>query len=44
MVGVRMSRDLQKEVRTWASNQDDEPALATAIRRLVEIGLRSKGK
>ena len=39
MVGVRMSEDLQKEVRAWAHEQDDGPALATAIRRLVEIGL-----
>jgi hypothetical protein len=41
MVGVRMSKDLQKEIRAWASKQDDNPALATAIRRLVEIGLKA---
>jgi hypothetical protein len=42
MVGVRMSTELQDEVRKWASKQDDETALAPAIRRLVEIGLKGK--
>jgi hypothetical protein len=39
MVGVRMSDDLQNEVREWAEEHDDLP-LATAIRRLVEMGLK----
>ena len=39
MVGVRMSDDLQNEVREWAEEHDDLP-LATAIRRLVELGLK----
>jgi hypothetical protein len=43
MVGVRMSENLQDEIRTWAGKQCDDPPLATAIRRLVEIGLRTKG-
>lgn len=34
-----MSLELQRDVRRWASKQHDEPALAAAIRRLVEIGL-----
>jgi hypothetical protein len=42
MVGVRMPEDLQDEIRTWANKQKDTPALATAIRRLVEIGLKVK--
>ena len=42
MVGVRMPEDLQDEIRKWASKQHDSPALATAIRRLVEIGLKAK--
>jgi hypothetical protein len=41
MVGVRMSDDLQDEIRMWAEDHDDLP-LATAIRRLVEMGLRAK--
>jgi hypothetical protein len=39
MVGVRMSDDLQDQVRDWAEEHDDLP-LATAIRRLVELGLK----
>ena len=42
MVGVRMSKDLQKQIRAWAADQEDKPPLATAIRRLVEIGLKVK--
>lgn len=42
MVGVRMSDKLQDEIRKWSTKQADAPALATAIRRLVEIGLTVK--
>lgn len=42
LVGVRMSLELQDSVRAWGTRQDDKPALATAIRRLVEIGLKGK--
>ena len=41
MVGVRISEDLQAEIRSWAGKQDNNPPLATAIRRLVELGRRS---
>jgi hypothetical protein len=44
MVGVRMTDDFQAEIKAWSKNQPDHPALATAIRRLVEIGLKAKGK
>jgi hypothetical protein len=44
MVGVRMSEELQKQIKAWATKQDDDPPLATAVRRLVEIGLQSKRK
>jgi hypothetical protein len=42
MVGVRMTDDLQAEIKAWSKKQPDLPALATAIRRLVELGLKSK--
>ena len=42
MVGVRMTDELQSQVRAWAKKQDDNPPLAAAIRRLVEIGLKAK--
>jgi len=44
MVGVRMSQELQAEIKAWARKQQDEPPLATAIRRLVEIGLTVKAR
>jgi hypothetical protein len=44
MVGVRMSEELQAEIRVWAGKQDDDPPLAAAIRRLVELGLKAKAK
>ncbi|WP_018319360.1 hypothetical protein [Bradyrhizobium sp. WSM2793] len=40
LVGVRMPNELQAEVRAWAKDQPDKPKLATAVRRLVEIGLK----
>jgi hypothetical protein len=42
LVGVRMTEDFQAEIKAWAKKQSDDPALATAIRRLVEIGLTVK--
>jgi hypothetical protein len=37
-----MSEELQAEIMAWSHSQADEPKLATAIRRLVEIGLKAK--
>jgi hypothetical protein len=44
LVGVRMTDDLQAEIKAWAKRQEDQPPLAAAIRRLVELGLKAKGK
>jgi hypothetical protein len=44
LVGVRMTEEFQDEIRAWAKKQADQPPLAAAIRRLVEIGLRAKAK
>ena len=41
LVGVRMTDEFQDQVRAWAKQQKDKPPLASAIRRLVEIGLSS---
>jgi hypothetical protein len=38
-----MTEDFQATIKVWAEKQSDQPALATAIRRLVELGL-SNGK
>jgi hypothetical protein len=40
MVGIRMSKELQKEIRAWAAKQEDNPPLARAIRRLCQIALK----
>jgi len=42
MVGIRMSKDLQKEIRAWAARQEDNPPLARAIRRMCAIVLKTK--
>jgi len=44
LVGVRMTEELQAQIKSWAKKQDDAPPLATAIRRLVEIGLAGAKK
>jgi hypothetical protein len=31
-------------VDAWAASQADEPSRSEAIRRLVELGLKAKGK
>jgi hypothetical protein len=31
-------------VDKWAAKQDDQPGCSEAIRRLVELGLKAKGK
>ncbi|MGE9009795.1 hypothetical protein ACO2JO_14505 [Leptospira interrogans] len=42
LVGVRMTEEFQAEIRAWSKKQPDDPALATAIRRLVELGLKAR--
>jgi hypothetical protein len=42
MVGVRMTLEFQATIKAWAKKQADDPGLAAAIRRLVEIGLKAK--
>jgi hypothetical protein len=37
-----MTEAFQAEIKSWAKKQEDHPALATAIRRLVELGLKVK--
>jgi hypothetical protein len=39
LVGVRMTPEFQKPIRDWANAQDDNPSMAEAVRRLIEIGL-----
>ena len=44
LVGVRMHEEMQDLIKNWAAKQNDHPSLAGAIRRLVELGLKAKGK
>lgn len=44
LVGVRIQPDMAKALDDWRRRQDDLPGRPEAIRRLVQIGLRSKAK
>jgi hypothetical protein len=41
MMGVRVSEDLRGRIESWAHGRPDKPSLSEAIRRLIELGLRS---
>jgi len=40
----RASDELVAMVDAWGARQDDAPTRSEAIRRLVELGLKAKGK
>ena len=44
MTAIRLSSELRANVNAWAAAQADEPSRSEAIRRLVELGLKAKGK
>jgi hypothetical protein len=44
MMGFRASPVLRASIVRWAESQPDMPTLSEATRRLVEIGLKAKGK
>ncbi|HEX7566422.1 MAG TPA: hypothetical protein VF396_24690 [Bradyrhizobium sp.] len=44
MMGLRGTPEFRAEIEAWAERQHDNPKLSEAIRRLVELGLKSKGK
>jgi hypothetical protein len=37
-----MTEEFQDKIKAWAKKQEDDPSLAAAIRRLVEMGLKAK--
>jgi metal-responsive CopG/Arc/MetJ family transcriptional regulator len=41
---MRLSDEFIATVDAWAARQDDSPNRSEAIRRLVELGLKAKGK
>ena len=44
LMGFRAAPVIRASIVRWAENQPDNPSLSEAIRRLVEIGLKAKGK
>jgi hypothetical protein len=42
LVGVRITEEFQASIKAWAKKEPDQPALAPAIRRLIELGLAVK--
>jgi hypothetical protein len=43
-IGVRVAPEFLKLIDQWRKKQDDVPTRPEAIRRLVELGLKAKGK
>jgi hypothetical protein len=43
-IGARWPDDIVSEIDAWRRKEPDQPGRAKAIRRLVEIGLKAKGK
>ena len=43
-VMVRVQPDMAKQLDDWRRKQEDLPGRPEAIRRLVELGLKAKGK
>jgi hypothetical protein len=43
-VMVRVQPDMAKQLDDWRRKQDDLPGRPEAIRRLVGLGLKAKGK
>jgi hypothetical protein len=44
LMGFRADPIIRASIVRWAENQPDTPTLSEAIRRLVELGLKVKGK
>jgi hypothetical protein len=44
LVGQRWHDDQLDQIDRWRRGQSDMPGRAEAIRRLVELGLKAKGK
>jgi hypothetical protein len=43
-IALRATDEFRDTVERWAAKQSDKPNLSEAIRRLVELGLKVKGK
>lgn len=43
-IGVRVDADFIKMIDEWRRKQEDVPTRPEAMRRLIELGLKGKGK
>jgi metal-responsive CopG/Arc/MetJ family transcriptional regulator len=41
---MRLSDEFMDKIDHWATQQEDQPGRSEAIRRLVELGLKAKGR
>jgi len=41
MIGIRLSKEARDAVKKWAASQHDKPTLSEALRRVIDIGLKS---
>jgi len=41
---LRLTDEFVAKVDAWSAQQSDDPGRSEAIRRLVELGLKTKGK
>jgi hypothetical protein len=44
VTAIRLAAQLKDKLDAWAAQQPDKPGRSEAIRRLVELGLKVKGK
>jgi hypothetical protein len=44
VTAIRLSAEMRQALDSWAADQDDQPGRSEAIRRLVALGLKAKGK
>ena len=44
MLNFRASENQEGKIDRWASQEPDKPSRSEAIRRLVELGLKAKGR
>jgi hypothetical protein len=41
IAGIRLSHETRAAVKKWAASQRDKPTFSEAVRRLIDVGLKS---
>jgi len=44
VTAIRLSKEMRATIDGWRRKQDDLPGRSEAIRRLIDLGLKAKGK